>query len=76
MIHTLSGSSAIPAVPEAWGDVIVARAGLPTSYHLAVVADDALQEVTHVVRGRDLFAATAVHRLLQTLLGLFFLQAV
>jgi glutamyl-Q tRNA(Asp) synthetase len=43
---------------------------MPTSYHLSVVIDDALQGVTHVVRGQDLFRATAVHRLLQHLLGL------
>jgi glutamyl-Q tRNA(Asp) synthetase len=56
--------------PAAWGDVVLARKGLPTSYHLAVTLDDALQGVSHVVRGRDLFSATAVHRLLQALLGL------
>ncbi|MBX3578644.1 MAG: tRNA glutamyl-Q(34) synthetase GluQRS [Rhizobiaceae bacterium] len=54
----------------AWGDVVVARKETPTSYHLSVVADDALQGVTHVVRGRDLFHATSVQRLLQVLLGL------
>jgi len=57
------------AQPEAWGDVVLARKDTPTSYHLAVVVDDALQGVTHVVRGQDLFAATSVHRLLQALLG-------
>jgi glutamyl-Q tRNA(Asp) synthetase len=56
--------------PAAWGDVIVARKETPTSYHLAVVVDDAAQGVTEVVRGQDLFYATAVHRLLQALLGL------
>jgi glutamyl-Q tRNA(Asp) synthetase len=50
--------------------VILARKETPTSYHLAVVVDDAAQGVTHVVRGRDLFHATAVHCLLQVLLGL------
>ena len=60
----------IAARPEAWGDVVIARKEVPTSYHLAVVVDDSLQGVTHVVRGRDLFHATAVHRLLQELLGL------
>lgn len=59
-----------PARPEQWGDVILARKDTPTSYHLAVVIDDALQGVTHVVRGQDLFWATGVHRLLQELLGL------
>ncbi len=56
--------------PEAWGDVVLARKETPTSYHLSVVIDDALQGVTHVVRGQDLFWATSVHRLLQQLLGL------
>jgi glutamyl-Q tRNA(Asp) synthetase len=60
----------ITATPQRWGDVVLARKELPTSYHLAVVVDDALQGVTDVVRGQDLFWATAVHRLLQALLGL------
>ena len=59
----------IAADPAAWGDVILARKDVPTSYHLAVTVDDAAQGVTDVVRGRDLFHATAVHRLLQALLG-------
>ena len=58
------------ARPEAWGDVILARKETPTSYHLSVVIDDALQGVTEVVRGEDLFWSTSVHRLLQALLGL------
>jgi len=58
------------AEPELWGDVILARRDVPTSYHLAVVVDDALQGITHVIRGRDLYHATSVHRLLQCLLGL------
>jgi glutamyl-Q tRNA(Asp) synthetase len=60
----------IGADPQAWGDVILARKDIPTSYHLAVVVDDAAQGVTVVVRGVDLFHATSVHRLLQRLLGL------
>jgi glutamyl-Q tRNA(Asp) synthetase len=60
----------IPAAPQAWGDVILARKETPTSYHLSVVVDDALQDVSEVVRGQDLFHATSVHRLLQVLLGL------
>src|SRR5580692_4360709 len=60
----------VTADPAAWGDVIVARKETPTSYHLAVVVDDALQGVTEVVRGQDLFWSTSVHRLLQRLLGL------
>jgi glutamyl-Q tRNA(Asp) synthetase len=62
--------SSIAADPAAWGDVVLARKETPTSYHLSVVVDDALQGVTHVARGRDLYASTSVHRLLQTLLGL------
>ena len=58
------------ARPDAWGDVILARKEVPTSYHLSVVIDDALQGVTDVVRGQDLFWSTSVHRLLQQLLGL------
>ena len=60
----------IAARPEAWGDVVLARKETPTSYHLSVVVDDALQGITHVVRGEDLFWSTSVHRLLQKLLGL------
>lgn len=60
----------IAADPAAWGDVVLARKDTPTSYHLAVVVDDAAQAVTDVVRGCDLFHATGVHRLLQALLGL------
>jgi glutamyl-Q tRNA(Asp) synthetase len=58
------------ARPDAWGDVILARKETATSYHLAVVIDDALQGVTEVVRGEDLFWSTSIHRLLQRLLGL------
>lgn len=77
-VHALSypvfdgtGSSQhVPADPARWGDVVLARKDTPTSYHLAVVVDDALQGVSHVVRGRDLEAATDIHVLLQSLLGL------
>jgi glutamyl-Q tRNA(Asp) synthetase len=58
-----------PAAPEVWGDIVLRSRDLAASYHLAVVVDDALQGVTDVVRGRDLLAATAVHRVLQGLLG-------
>ncbi len=60
----------VKAEPSAWGDVILSRSDAPSSYHLAVTVDDALQGITHVVRGVDLFQATSVHRLLQELLGL------
>ena len=63
-------TGAVAARPEAWGDVILARKETPTSYHLSVVIDDALQGVTDVVRGQDLFWSTSVHRLLQDLLGI------
>ena len=60
----------VAARPEMWGDVVLGRRDAPVSYHLAVVLDDAAQGITDVVRGQDLFHATSVHRLLQTLLGL------
>jgi len=63
-------TGAVAARPQTWGDVILARKETPTSYHLSVVIDDALQGVTEVVRGEDLFRSTDVHRLLQQLLGL------
>lgn len=58
------------AHPESFGDVVLARKDTPASYHLAVTVDDALQGVTLVTRGTDLFHATHIHRLLQALLGL------
>jgi glutamyl-Q tRNA(Asp) synthetase len=60
----------IAADPAAWGDVVLSRSDAPSSYHLSVVLDDALQGTTHVVRGLDLFHATSIHVLLQALLGL------
>ena len=63
-------TGAVAGRPEAWGDVILARKETPTSYHLYVVIDDALQGVTDVVRGKDLFWSTSVHRLLQHLLSI------
>lgn len=56
--------------PAAWGDVVLVRKDIGTSYHIAVVTDDALQGISHVVRGRDLYYASAIHRLLQDLLSL------
>ncbi|MFC4173836.1 tRNA glutamyl-Q(34) synthetase GluQRS [Microvirga sp. GCM10011540] len=58
------------ADPGRWGDAVLVRKDVPTSYHLSVVVDDALQGITHVVRGKDLEAATDLHVLLQSLLGL------
>jgi len=60
----------VAARPELFGDVVLARKDTPASYHLAVTVDDALQGVTLVTRGEDLFAATHVHRVLQAQLGL------
>ena len=60
----------VSARPQDWGDVILGRKETPTSYHLSVVVDDAMQGVTEVVRGQDLFWSTSVHRLLQDLLKL------
>lgn len=60
----------LPVTPEIWGDVVLGRKDIGVSYHIAVVADDALQGVTHITRGQDLFAATHIHRILQVLLDL------
>lgn len=60
----------IAATPEAWGDAVLSRKDIGTSYHIAVAVDDALQGVTDVVRGEDLFWATSLHRVLQVLLDL------
>lgn len=60
----------IEANPQAWGDIILARKDFPVSYHLCCTLDDALQGVTHIVRGKDLYEATSVHVLLSGLLGL------
>ncbi len=64
------GGRRIAAEPGLLGDVVLARKDVPASYHLAVTVDDALQGVTLVTRGADLFGATHIHRLLQALLGL------
>ena len=60
----------VQAQPELGGDVVLARRDVGVAYHLAVVVDDALQAITHVIRGVDLLEATHVQRLLQALLGL------
>ena len=69
-LYWRDGDTEVEAEPEAFGDVVLARKDAPVSYHLAVTVDDAAQGVTDVVRGRDLYSATDVHRLLQALLGL------
>ncbi|USG61035.1 tRNA glutamyl-Q(34) synthetase GluQRS [Sneathiella marina] len=56
--------------PLPFGDIVLARKETPTSYHLSVTFDDAIQGVNHIVRGQDLFPSTHIHRLLQALLGL------
>ena len=60
----------IQARPETAGDIVLARKDVGVAYHLAVVHDDALQGVTHVIRGLDLFEAAHIQRLLQALLDL------
>jgi glutamyl-Q tRNA(Asp) synthetase len=60
----------IAAAAAAFGDVVLARKDIPTSYHLAVTVDDGIQGVTLVTRGQDLAPATNIHRVLQALLGL------
>ncbi|HEX8192789.1 MAG TPA: tRNA glutamyl-Q(34) synthetase GluQRS [Allosphingosinicella sp.] len=70
LLYWEDGDTEVHAEPEAYGDVVLARKDAPVSYHLAVTVDDAAQGVTDVVRGRDLYAATDVHRLLQALLDL------
>jgi glutamyl-Q tRNA(Asp) synthetase len=69
-MHAEGRQKTIRALPARWGDAVIVRKDVPASYHLAVVVDDARQRVSHVTRGRDLFAATDLHRLLQVLLGL------
>ncbi|PSC05068.1 tRNA glutamyl-Q(34) synthetase GluQRS [Alsobacter soli] len=64
------GGRHVEADPARWGDVVIGRKDVPASYHLAVTHDDALQGVTHVVRGADLREATHIHVLLQRLRGL------
>ena len=64
------GRGEIAADPDPLGDVVLARKDVGTSYHIAVVHDDALQGITHVIRGEDLFEQTHLHVLLQTLLEL------
>lgn len=64
-----SGEGTVRVRPEISGDVVLARRDVGVAYHLAVVVDDAIQGITHVIRGHDLFEATHVQRLLQALLG-------
>ena len=69
MEETGSGVRRVPADPSCFGDVVLARKDTPASYHLACCHDDALQGVTHVVRGEDLRSVTAIHAMLQALMG-------
>lgn len=63
-------TGAVEITPDVWGDVVLARKDIGTSYHIAAVVDDAVQAISHVTRGLDLFYATSIHRLLQVLLEL------
>lgn len=72
---TETGPRAAPRIAartlvETVGDIVLSRRDFPGSYHLSVVLDDAAQDITHVVRGEDLFDATQIHVVLQGLLGL------
>lgn len=67
---SIDGEKSVSANPARWGDAVLARKDIGVSYHIAVVIDDALQGVTHIVRGQDLEAATDLHVLLQALLKL------
>jgi len=69
-LYWMDDHTEVQAEPERFGDVVLARKDAPASYHLAVTVDDAAQGVTDVVRGRDLYACTDIHRLLQALLDL------
>jgi glutamyl-Q tRNA(Asp) synthetase len=70
LVWTDLAAGAQAADPAIFGDIVLWRKDAPASYHLAATVDDAADGVTHIVRGRDLFAYTAVHILLQKLLGL------
>jgi glutamyl-Q tRNA(Asp) synthetase len=69
-VHADGTCDTVETAPERWGDIVISRKERPATYHIAVVTDDALQGVSHVTRGMDLFAATDIHRVLQILLGL------
>ncbi len=68
--NPLAKTKFLKASPSRWGDVVIVRKDIPTSYHLSVVIDDDAQKITHVTRGEDLKAATDVHIILQSLLEL------
>jgi glutamyl-Q tRNA(Asp) synthetase len=59
-----------PVDPYRFGDLVIGRKDMPTSYHLAVVVDDAFQNVNLVTRGADLLPSAHIQRVLQALLGL------
>ena len=61
-------TASIPVQLDRWGDVVLVRKDIPTTYHLSVVVDDSIQGITHIVRGQDLEAATDIHATLQSLL--------
>lgn len=68
-IQTPNGLQDIPANPNLHGDIVIARKDSPSAYHLAVTHDDALQGITHIIRGEDLIDAPHIHTLLQVLMG-------
>ena len=68
MVFSAAGTHRVKADPAPFGDVVLARKDTPTSYHLACCHDDALQGVTHVIRGEDIQEMTSIHALLQALM--------
>jgi glutamyl-Q tRNA(Asp) synthetase len=64
-----TGVISLPKLDKTAGDVVLSRPGMGASYHLSIVCDDADQQISHVIRGQDLSAATSIHVLLQALLG-------
>ena len=67
--ETPTGRISHRAEPERHGDIIIARKDSPSAYHLAATHDDALQDITHIVRGEDLIDAPHIQTLLQVLMG-------
>lgn len=68
-LETGNGIIDTPADPALHGDIVIARKDSPSAYHLAACHDDALQGITHVIRGEDLIDAPHIHTLLQVLMG-------
>lgn len=70
LVNPSASPQTITLDPTLWGNPLIRGRDRPVTYHLAVVLDDAVQGITHIVRGQDIEAATSIHRLLQSMLGL------